>query len=167
MERRQTPHPLQGTTISAMIKCNCPRLVIGFGHVSVHVNGPVWQLAYNDQNEALLSCEKHTYTCGSLLCDCDQWKDKLEPGKQHLSYMCAFCVCLQSYWLPNIPRVIRPVSGMRGKVIKKKVNLFLSTRLRHAGGTEVQLCPLVTSALGGGEWSASSCDLLTPRKEPR
>ena len=118
MERRQTPHPLQETTISAVIKCNCPRLVIGFGLVSVHVNGPVWQLAYNDQNEALLSCEKHTCTC-SLLCDCDQWKDKLAPGKQHLSYMCAFCVCLQSYWLPNIPRVIRPVSGMRGKVIKK------------------------------------------------
>jgi hypothetical protein len=56
-----------------------------------------------------------------------------------------------------------------GKV-KVKLSLCFKWAPRHEGvlgGAKVQLHPFLTSALDGGEWSASCPGRSTPGKEPR
>jgi hypothetical protein len=49
----------------------------------------------------------------------------------------------------------------------KKLNVPVSTTLKHTGGVEVKLHSFLTSALDGGEWKASRAGRFTYGKEPR
>jgi hypothetical protein len=56
---------------------------------------------------------------------------------------------------------------IRIKRIGKKLNVPLSTPLKHTGGVEVKLHSFLVSALDGGKWQASRAGSFTPGKEPR
>ena len=129
-------HPHPQTTSSVMISSNCPRLVEEFGDVLVHFSSPVWQLACDDQKYVLLKCEKHTYTCGTVLYGCDQWGVGRTLGNTALQFgLCTLCLSMQSCWAPNIPMVIRPMSGMRVKGKKKRCKLVPADALKAYCGS--------------------------------
>ena len=160
MDRRQMLHPLPETTSSVMINSNCPRLVMGFGDVSVHFNSPVWQLAYNDQNWAL-------------------WNVKSIPALVIQYFMAVFGGRMNTHlehkvslrFVHSVP-VYSPAGhltflwwlGLRQewgwKERKKDVNLSLSTPWMHIVGAELH--QFLTSTVGGGEWSTSRLRPLYP-----